>query len=268
MGIQVRILDHGSMHCDLTWLVLQPELTLASRSNPTLPRQWVETPAYTVLIEHSDARILWDTAPPENWETHWAIAGNQEYFPYDAVTEDQLLVNKLRSIGLELDAIDIVIASHLHGDHAGNLRTIAEAGAKPYCTVDELDGALSFEGQFLGAHYKSDYEGLDFETVSGDTEIVPGVKLIQTPGHTWGTCSLQVDLPKSGTKIFTSDAVYRTENWGPPSVGSAIVWDGRQWAESVEKLRAIATKTDAALYFGHDAEQMKVMRHRGQWLFE
>ena len=50
----MHILDHGSMHCDLTWLVLQGDYTLASRSNPTLPRQWVECPTYTVLIEHPD----------------------------------------------------------------------------------------------------------------------------------------------------------------------------------------------------------------------
>lgn len=268
MGIRLRVLDCGSMHCDLTWLVLKPGLTLAGRSAPTLARQWVETPAYAVVIEHPDARILWDTAPPKNWEEHWAAAGTQEYFPYDAHSEEQLLRNKLKSVGLDYDAIDIVVASHLHGDHVGNLKGVVEAGARAYCTRDELDGALGFDGEFLGAHYKSDYVGVDFETFSSDTEVVPGVRLLQTPGHTWGTCSLQVDLPKSGTMIFTSDAVYRTENWGPPTVGSGMVWDSRRWEESVEKLRKIANMTDASMYFGHDAEQMNAMRKRDQWLYE
>ena len=35
---------------------------------------------------------------------------------------------------------------------------------------------------FTGAHLKTDYEGLNFETVSGDTEFLPGVTLIETPG--------------------------------------------------------------------------------------
>jgi N-acyl homoserine lactone hydrolase len=30
----------------------------------------------------------------------------------------------------------------------------------------------------------ADYDGLDFETESGDTEFLPGVTLIETPGHT------------------------------------------------------------------------------------
>jgi glyoxylase-like metal-dependent hydrolase (beta-lactamase superfamily II) len=81
------------------------------------------------------------------------------------------------------------------------------------------------------------------------------VRVIATPGHTWGTLSLQVDLPESGTTIFTSDAVYMGESWGPPAIGAAIVWDSVRWLESVEKLRNIAQATDATVIFGHDEEQ-------------
>jgi glyoxylase-like metal-dependent hydrolase (beta-lactamase superfamily II) len=268
MGLKLRILDHGSMHCDLAWLVLKGGLTLATRTERTLPHEWIESPTHTVLIEHPDARILWDTSCPADWETRWAIAGNQEYFPYDGASNDQLLVNTLGRLGLSLEAIDIVVLSHLHADHAGNLRPLTEAGAKAYCSKDEIDGALGFEGPFEGAHLKVDYEGIDFETLVGDVEIVPGVRVLQTPGHTWGSCSLQVDLPKSGTMLFTSDAVYRSENWGPPVVGSAIVWDNRAWLSSLERLRRIADRTDATVLFGHDCDQMNELRRRGQWVYE
>jgi glyoxylase-like metal-dependent hydrolase (beta-lactamase superfamily II) len=268
MSIKVRILDHGSMHCDLAWLVLKGGLTLAGRADHALARQWVETPTFTVLIEHPDGMILWDTSCPDDWETRWAIAGNQEYFPYDGATEDQHFVNTLEGLGLGVDAIDLVVMSHLHQDHAGNLRLLADAGAKVMCSKDELDGALGFEGPYQGAHIKSDYEGVEFETFSGDIEIVPGVRVLQSPGHTWGMCSLQVDLPKSGTILFTSDAVYRSENWGPPVVGSSIVWDNRAWESSLERLRTIANRTDAMLVFGHDGEQMDELRRTGRLVFE
>jgi N-acyl homoserine lactone hydrolase len=256
------------MHCDLSWLVLKGGLTLATRTQQVHPHHWVESPTHTVLIEHPDARILWDTSCPVDWETRWAVSGNQEYFPYDDVKEDQFLVNSLDGIGLSLDAVDIVVQSHLHADHVGNLRLLTEAGAKAYCTADEIDGALDFDGPFHGAHLKSDYEGIDFERLVGDVEIVPGVRILQAPGHTWGTCVLRVDLPKSGTMIFTSDAVYRSENWGPPSVGSAIVWDNRAYESSLERIRKVAVKTDATVVFGHDADQMNEIRRRGQWVFE
>lgn len=82
--------------------------------------------------------------------------------------------------------------------------------------------------------------------------------MIDTPGHTWGTMSLRVDLP-SGTKIFTSDAVYLTESWGPPPIGAAIVWDSVRWLESVEKLRRIAEETNAEVIFGHDPKQAETL---------
>lgn len=69
--------------------------------------------------------------------------------------------------------------------------------------------------------------------------------------------SLRLDLDNDGTKIFTSDAVYLADSWGPPAVGAAIVWDNLRWLESVEKLRKIAQESDAEVIFGHDAEQRK-----------
>src|SRR5579875_411777 len=268
MSIKVTVLDHGSMHCDFTWFVLKGGTTLATRSNTELPRRWVESPTFTILVEHSDGRFLWDTSCPADWETRWAIAGNQEYFPYDGATEEQFFVNKLDSLGLTPDAIDAVVMSHLHADHAGNLRLLTDAGVKAYVHKDELDGALAIEGPYQGAHIKSDYEGIEFETFSGDIEFVPGMRILHSPGHSWGTCALQVDLPKSGTMLFTSDSVYHSDNWGPPIAGTAIVWDTVAWESSIERLRKIALRTDATVISGHDGDQMNELRRRGQWVFE
>ncbi|MCA1696171.1 MAG: hypothetical protein LC749_16430, partial [Actinobacteria bacterium] len=46
--------------------------------------------------------------------------------------------------------------------------------------------AFGIEGPCSGGHLKADYENLSFETIAGDTEILPGVTLLQTPGHTPG----------------------------------------------------------------------------------
>lgn len=64
-----------------------------------------------------------------------------------------------------------------------------------------------------------------------------------------------LDLPDEGTKIFTSDAVYMRDSWGPPAVGAAIVWNNLAWLDSVEKLRRIAEEKEAQVFFGHDADQ-------------
>ena len=118
----------------------------------------------------------------------------------------------------------------------------------------------SGDGPFNGAHLKADYEHLTFETVDGDAEFLPGVSFIQTPGHTPGSMSMRVDLPETGTIIFTADAVYMGASYGPPAVPAAIVNNLEQFYASVEKVRDIATKSDATVVFGHDADQIKQLR--------
>jgi glyoxylase-like metal-dependent hydrolase (beta-lactamase superfamily II) len=136
----------------------------------------------------------------------------------------------------------------------------AKTGAKLICNDKEKEFAFGYEGVFNGAHLKTDYEGLDFQTVSGDTELLPGVTLIEAPGHTPGTMSMKVDLPESGSMIFTSDAVYMGDSYGPPSTPAAIVNDLSAWYASVEKIRGLAEKSDATVVFGHDAAQLRSMR--------
>jgi glyoxylase-like metal-dependent hydrolase (beta-lactamase superfamily II) len=72
--------------------------------------------------------------------------------------------------------------------------------------------------------------------------------------------SMRVDLADSGTMIFTADAVYRGESYGPPSVPAAIVNNLESWYASVEKLRGIAEESDATMVFGHDPDQIAQLR--------
>jgi glyoxylase-like metal-dependent hydrolase (beta-lactamase superfamily II) len=226
-GTTVTILPCGAMTADLTWLLLAPGRSIRSRQQRQLPAEWVDVPTHCVLVDTPDGRLLWDTSCPRNWEEHWAPTGLQDFFPYDKVSEDEYLDSRLKQLGLAPRDLDYVAFSH---------------------------------GAFNGAHVKADYEGLDFETVSGDAEFLPGVSFIQTPGHTPGSMSMRVDLPETGTMIFTADAVYMGASYGPPAVPAAIVNNLEQFYSSVEKVRAIATETDATLVFGHDADQIKQLR--------
>jgi N-acyl homoserine lactone hydrolase len=71
---------------------------------------------------------------------------------------------------------------------------------------------------------------------------------------------MQVDLPDTGTMIFTSDAVYMGESYGPPATPAAIVNNLEDFYRSVEKLRGIQERTGAQMVFGHDAEQIHQLR--------
>jgi len=248
------------MTADLTWLLLAPNRSIRNRHNKNEPAEWVDVPTHCVLVDTPDGRLLWDTSCPRDWETHWAATGLQDFFPYDKVSEDEYLDSRLNQMGVGLDQIDYVVLSHLHFDHAGNAKMFEGTNAKLICHQKEKDFALGFDGLFTGAHLKTDYEGLNWETVSGDTELLPGVTLLETPGHTVGCMSMQVELPDSGTMIFTSDAVYMGDSWGPPSTPAAIVNNLEQWYSSVEKLRGIQERTGATMVFGHDADQIHQLK--------
>ena len=259
-GTKVTILPCGAMTADLTWLLLAPGRAIRRRQDKALPAEWVDVPTHCVLVDTPEGRLLWDTSCPRDWEEHWAPTGLQDFFPYDKVSEDEYLDSRLKQLGLAPGDIDFVVLSHLHFDHAGNVKLFKETKAKLIVSDIEKEFAFGFDGPFTGAHLKSDYEGVEFDTVSGDSEFLPGVTFIQTPGHTPGSMSMRVDLPDSGTMIFTADAVYMGDSYGPPSVPAAIVNNLEDWYASVEKLRRIGEESDAVMVFGHDPDQMNRLR--------
>lgn len=259
--MKLHFLSTGIMECDHTWLLLQAGNTIKDRSNKNAPAAWGECPTHAILIETEEGRILWDTGVPRDWEQRWAPTGLQEFFPVQEEPSGPGYIDTaLADLELTPDDIDILVLSHLHFDHAANAKMFDNGKTRILVHSDEIEGVKTIEGDFAGAHLVSDYEGLPMEAVHGDSEIVPGVSVIHTPGHTWGTMSLRVDLPNDGTKIFTSDAVYMGASWGPPATGAAIVWDSVGWLESVGKLRKIQEETGAEVIFGHDSEQRKSMR--------
>jgi glyoxylase-like metal-dependent hydrolase (beta-lactamase superfamily II) len=257
---RLHVLDCGAMSCDLTWLLLKAGRTMRPRGEKDKPAEWVECTTHAVLVETPEGTLLWDTSCPRDWETRWEPSGLQEFFPYDHVSEEEYFDRRLGQVGVGPENLDYVVLSHLHFDHAGNVKQFAGTGARMICNDKEKEFAFGYEGAFNGAHLKADYEGVEFETVSGDTEILPGVTLIEAPGHTAGTMAMKVDLPETGSMIFTSDAVYLGESYGPPAMPAAIVNDLSAWYASVEKIRDIAGKSDATVVFGHDAEQLRSMR--------
>jgi glyoxylase-like metal-dependent hydrolase (beta-lactamase superfamily II) len=259
-GTTVSIIPCGAMTADITWLLLAPGQAMRRRQDKQLPPQWVDVPTHCVLVDTPDGKLLWDTSCPRDWEQRWAPSGFHDFFPYEKVSEDEYFDSRLKQLGLAPGDIDYVAFSHLHFDHAGNARMFKDSGARLVCSDKEHEFAFGFEGAFNGAHVKADYEGLDFETVCGDTEFLPGVSFIQTPGHTPGSMSMRVDLPETGTMIFTSDAVFMGASYGPPVVPGSIVNNLEQFYASVEKLRGIAAEADATMVFGHDPDQVKQLR--------
>lgn len=246
-------LHHGYMHCDHRWMAAGPEFATRHETQPKTV--WYECPTFTVVVDHPDGLILFDTTCPRDWEDRWP-ASIADVFPYDTVAESQYLDNSLKALGFSLDDFRWVVLSHLHFDHAGNAGLFHETPAELVVQKAELEGARALPEDFAGAFVKADFSGLQFTTIEGDHELLPGVKLVSLPGHTWGTMGLHLELPHSGHIIYTSDAISLAGQMSQPPIEPATNWSTIEWRRSVERVRSLAEKHNAHVVFGHDRAQI------------
>ena len=124
----------------------------------------------------------------------------------------------LLASGASADVVQQVILSHAHPDHVGGLVTGNSGEQRPrfpkathhllhdewhHWMESDLDGAMATQTrQFLSPVAAADL----FETHDDETEILPGVVLLPTPGHTPGHLSVIVH-DKGETLVYLGDVV-------------------------------------------------------------
>jgi N-acyl homoserine lactone hydrolase len=154
--------------------------------------QVVMTPVIAWFIEGPDEKILVDTGiSAEVCKPYWP--GAEDVTP---------LEEALRSVQLAPEDIDIIIHSHLHFDHCGNDSMCKNATL--VVQEDELTTATSGVYSHLPGqnYYPELFEGQKMQVVKGDQEIVDGLRVILTPGHSPGCQSVAVDTAH-GTAVIS-----------------------------------------------------------------
>ena len=200
--------------------------------------QW---PVHGFVITHPGGAVLVDTG----------VGG-----PQDAL-DDWRVVNVAVADALaELDMspadISLVINTHLHFDHCGQNAVFKHAPF--YVQRSELDRARR-ESPDLSAWF--DFAGARFELLDGDTEIVPGLSVITTPGHTVGHQCVVVETGDGSTDLLIGDAAYTPREYsGPPGQklppGQAA--DRPSWEASVGRVRAM---TPSRVHFCHHTDVVR-----------
>lgn len=273
---KLYVMDNGRMSMDKNLIIAGSNQ--ATVDDPHAPNEMVEFPIYTVLIDHPEGKILFDTACNPNSmgpEGRWNEA-TQKGFPWKA-SEECYLHNRLEQLGVRPEDIKYVVASHLHLDHAGCLELFTNATVIVH--DDELNGALRTfaRNQSEGAYIWADINAwiknnLQWQTVKPDEdhlELVEGVKILNFgSGHAWGMIGLQVELPDTGSIILASDAIYTAESYGPPIKPPGIIYDSVGWAKAVKKIKRLAKETNAVVWYGHDADQFKTFRKSTEGYYE
>ena len=179
-------------------------------------------PVYAHLVDHPDARVLVDT-------------GIKELHPAVADMDPHLRPWTDRDV--DIAGIDMVVNTHLHFDHCGGNHLFA--GRPIYVQRRELDDARSADGYTIREWV--DPPGVRYVPVDGEFELLPGVRLVQAPGHTPGTQVVVVDPVGSG---------------GRPVViaGDVAVWFGELDEPHTDGQRRVLAMEPERVWLAHTHE--------------
>ena len=273
---KLYVMDNGTLSMDKNFMISMHNP--ASVQHPNQPSEMVTFPVYTVLIDHPEGKILFDTACNPNSmgsEGRWGQV-TQSLFPID-MPEECYLHNRLEELGVRPEDIKYVVASHLHLDHAGCLELFTNATIIVH--EDELNGALQTyarntkEGAYIwgdiDAWIKNNLQWKTVKRTEDGLQLAEGIKLLNFgSGHAWGMLGLQIQLPETGGIILASDAIYTAESFGPPVKPPGILYDSVGYTSAVEKIRRLSQETNSDVWFGHDADQFKTFRKSTEGYYE
>jgi len=161
-------------------------------------------PVCVHLIDHPDGRVLVDT-------------GMTELHPLLADMDPRMW--PLSEQDLDLAAIDIVVNTHLHADHIGGNHLFA--GKPIYVQRRELDDARSEDDYTIREWL--DAPGVQFVPVDGELELLPGIRLVPSPGHTPGSQVVVVQTDGRQIVIGGDMAVWFGELDEPSTEGQLLV---------------------------------------------
>ncbi|MGA1848971.1 MAG: N-acyl homoserine lactonase family protein [Thermoplasmatota archaeon] len=146
-----------------------------------------------LYIESGEERILVDTGVGDLPEDLLSIYG---------VKKNTSLPDSLALSGISPEDITMVINTHLHFDHAGYNRLFRHA--RFITQSAEISYSRSPDRFQKGGYHMPKIDGIEFDAVTGENEVAPGVTVIPTPGHTPGHQSVMVELDDE-IVIYTGD---------------------------------------------------------------
>jgi N-acyl homoserine lactone hydrolase len=216
------------------------------------------------LIRHRDEWLMWDTGTPDELI---AEPGGKIIAHGIRGIVSRTLASQLEEIEVRPDEIGTLVLSHAHYDHVGNTRLFRMArwiaqkaeyeamfGPDPeqYGYIQELYGTLRER---------------EVHIVEGDCDIFGdgAVRMIFTPGHTLGHCSLLVRLPESGPVLLSGDVAHNFGNLRHRRVPSFNA-DPIATVTSMNKIDMLLRLEGAKIWINHDTAQSVTLPHGPAWI--
>ncbi|HEV8402415.1 MAG TPA: MBL fold metallo-hydrolase [Candidatus Limnocylindrales bacterium] len=214
-GVRVALVQAGTFRSDagtllgpVPWVLwgdlVKDEVDDKRRLLQALNCLLIETPAGRVLVETGIGERFDDkTREQRDVRGPWIVAA-------------------LETAGFAPDSVDVVAMSHLHFDHAGGLLRADGARAFPRATIvaqkAEWDVALGDNPRLVASYVQPELRLVrDWGAegwADGERELLPGVTVVPTGGHSTGHQAVIVrgSGPGSRTLAFFGDLLMRP--WG------------------------------------------------------
>jgi glyoxylase-like metal-dependent hydrolase (beta-lactamase superfamily II) len=240
---------------------------------PSVPKEKardITIPISMWIIDHPKGLVVFDTGnnvaiSDGGCKQHWA-AGNCDGLK-PSQKRDDVIDRQLQKLGFSADKVKVVVTSHSHLDHIGNIKMFPKA--VHVLQKKELyqawwpekfqrGGGVFVMGDFDGPARDFTYLELDGDyDLFGDGSII----VLSTPGHTLGHQSMKVKLASGHTILMSQDAIWMQENLDGYPAG--LNYSVKDYNNSVNRLKMMRDLENADLFFAHDQDQYKAKG--GRW---
>ncbi|GCE12232.1 N-acyl homoserine lactonase family protein [Tengunoibacter tsumagoiensis] len=173
--------------------------------------------------------------------------------------DESTVLKQLAALDLSPADIDFLVCTHFDIDHAGYHDHFP--GAELIVQREHYTLARSGHPRYAGARSHWDHPELRYRLIDGDSELVPGVRLLETSGHAPGHQSVLVNLPQSGPVLLAIDAVMMERLFTVERKAWPMDDNEEQLRASTQKLLDIVEREQVSLVvFGHDGQQWKTLK--------
>jgi len=186
-----------------------------------------QTPVHGFVVIHPGGAALVDTGVggPDDMLTDWRVVNRSAA---DALAE----------IGMSPADIGMVINTHLHFDHCGQNAVFKHA---PFFVQRAEYSRAQTESRALFDWF--DFMNAGFELLDGDAELLPGLSVITTPGHTSGHQSVLIRADDGSTDVLIGDAAYTPQVYRdePAELPDGQATDRGSWGQSMTRIKSAGT---------------------------
>ena len=209
-----------------------------------------------LIVTSAGEKVLLDTGFAKKYADDVEAASAEdnlgEFGKVLKLTQENQPEAQLAKMGLSKSDLDLLIISHTHIDHVGNIGAFPGVPILIGAGERALPKPIYWRGK-----QPLEWPDSEYILVDEDFDLGPGFKVLHAPGHTPGELALLIDLPETGSVLLTSDAISRESEVAEGCLDSTNPEEALATAHRILKL---AKDRDAFVIYGHGPEQWKELK--------